>query len=295
MDFTKDIYINKDKVYENQEIVILYKGYLFSNNLTSDVYLSYGYGKMWDNKNEIKMKPSTFGYLATVKIETGENLQFCFRDNNGNWDNNNSTNYVLPIYEDNSALSFETVTESSKEIPVEYSASTTYTPKKKETENEDILNPSVVSSNSVELYQTVDLNNVTEQAIPDNTIITQLNYDTESVETVKESVIKSEQPKQTSSVEFSRLTDLAKQSSVKAFDDGNVTAGSVYVNSIMKDIQEAPKKVENVDEKSLVKKEETSISKVSSIIKTALTGLKSAFAKVVSIIKTSLQTKNEDN
>ena len=295
MDFTKDIYINKDKVYENQEIVILYKGYLFSNNLTSDVYLSYGYGKMWDNKNEIKMKPSTFGYLATVKIETGENLQFCFRDNNGNWDNNNSTNYVLPIYEDNSALSFETVTESSKEIPVEYSASTTYTPKKKETENEDILNPSVVSSNSVELYQTVDLNNVTEQAIPDNTIITQLNYDTESVETVKESVIKSEQPKQTSSVEFSRLTDLAKQSSVKAFDDGSVTAGSVYVNSIMKDIQEAPKKVENVDEKSLVKKEETSISKVSSIIKTALIGLKSAFVKVVSIIKTSLQTKNEDN
>ena len=286
MDFTKDIYINKDKVYENQEIVILYKGYLFSNNLTSDVYLSYGYGKMWDNKNEIKMKPSTFGYLATVKIENGENLQFCFRDNYGNWDNNDSTNYVLPIYEDKSILSFETVSNTSKEVPVEYTQTTTYnTTDTKENENEDILNPSVVSSNSVELYQTVDLDNVTEQAIPDNTIITQLNYDTESVETVKESVIKSEQPKQTSSVEFSKLTDLAKQNSVKAFDDGNVTAGSVYVNSIMKDIQEAPKKVENVDEKSLVKKEETSISKVSSIIKTAFTSIKSAFTKVVSIIQ----------
>ena len=294
MDFTKDIYINKDKVYENQEIVILYKGYLFSNNLTSDVYLSYGYGKMWDNKNEIKMKPSTFGYLATVKIENGENLQFCFRDNYENWDNNNSANYVLPIYENKPVLSFEKVSNTSKEVPVENTKSTIYNTEDTK-ENEDILNPSIVSSNSVELYQTVDLDNVTEQAIPDNTIITQVNYDTESVETVTESVIKSEQPKQTSSVEFSKLTDLAKQNSVKAFDDGNVTAGSVYVNSIMKDIQEAPKKVDNIDEKSLVKKEETSISKVNSFIKTALTGIKSAFAKVVSIIKTSLQTKNEDN
>lgn len=37
MDFTKDIYINKDKIYEDQEIVVLYKGFLFSNNLTNDV------------------------------------------------------------------------------------------------------------------------------------------------------------------------------------------------------------------------------------------------------------------
>ena len=72
MDFTKDIYINKDKIYEDQEIVVLYKGFLFSNNLTNDVYISLGYGNMWDNKEEIRMKPSTFGYLATVKVGSGE-------------------------------------------------------------------------------------------------------------------------------------------------------------------------------------------------------------------------------
>ena len=44
MDFTKDIYINKDKVCENSEFVMLYKGGLFSNDLTKDVYVSYGYG-----------------------------------------------------------------------------------------------------------------------------------------------------------------------------------------------------------------------------------------------------------
>ena len=39
MDFTKDIYINKDKIREDEDFVILYKGFLFSNNLTNDVYV----------------------------------------------------------------------------------------------------------------------------------------------------------------------------------------------------------------------------------------------------------------
>ena len=56
MDFTKDIYINKDEIYEDEDFVVLYKGYLFLNNLTKDLYLAYGYGKNWDNKSEIKMK-----------------------------------------------------------------------------------------------------------------------------------------------------------------------------------------------------------------------------------------------
>ena len=92
MDFTKDIYINKDKIREDEDFVILYKGFLFSNNLTNDVYVSYGYGDTWENKDEKKMKPSTFGYLATIDVGSGDNLQFVFRDNQGNWDNNNSQN-----------------------------------------------------------------------------------------------------------------------------------------------------------------------------------------------------------
>ena len=56
MDFTKDIYINKDTVYEDSEIVLLYKGFLFSDNLTKDVYISYGYGSNWEKQTEIKMK-----------------------------------------------------------------------------------------------------------------------------------------------------------------------------------------------------------------------------------------------
>ena len=40
MDFTKDIYINKDTIYEDSEMVLLYKGFLFSNNLANEVYMA---------------------------------------------------------------------------------------------------------------------------------------------------------------------------------------------------------------------------------------------------------------
>ena len=33
MDFTKDIYINKEKICEDSEFVLLYKGELFSKDL----------------------------------------------------------------------------------------------------------------------------------------------------------------------------------------------------------------------------------------------------------------------
>ena len=52
---------------------------------------------------------------------------------------------------------------------------------KEEPESEnDILESSVVSSNSVEFYKTIDLENISKQAIPDDTIVTQINLNAES-------------------------------------------------------------------------------------------------------------------
>ena len=155
MDFTKDIYINKDKIREDEDFVILYKGFLFSNNLTNDVYVSYGYGDTWKNKDEKKMKPSTFGYLATIDVGSGDNLQFVFRDDKGNWDNNNSQNYILPIEESQEILSFKTIADTSKEVNFEAAEQTE--PTATIEEKEEIFEPAVVNSNSFDLYKTVDL------------------------------------------------------------------------------------------------------------------------------------------
>ena len=288
MDFTKDIYINKDKIYEDQEIVVLYKGSLFANNLTNDVYLSLGYGNMWDNKEEIKMKPSTFGYLATVKVGSGETLEFCFRDDNGNWDNNNHANYVLPILENEEILSFKTLADTSK--PVDFEPFDQKVPDEAETK-ESVFETSVVNSNSFELYKTVGLENITKKAIPTDTIITQINLKEKAV---SQAVIKAEEPEESISPAFASITEKAKEESVKAFDENKVTAGSVYVNSIVKDIKEEPKVIENIEEKSMTIKEDSTLSKVTTFIERFAKSAKLAFSKLVKLIKTSLNFNEED-
>ena len=282
MDFTKDIYINKDKVYENSEIVILYKGFLFSNTLTDDVYITYGYGNMWENKNEIKMKPSTFGYLATVEIGYGKELQFCFRNSLGTWDNNNNQNYILPIEETETVLSFEPLVNTSKEVAFE--TSNNETTSTNEYTTEELFETSVISSNPVELYQTVDLENITKQAIPDNTIITQINLNTDNQKVVSNTVVKTPEVENYSKT-FAEITSEAKANSVTAFDENKVTTGSIYVNSIT---QPVPKIVENIEEKSLVEKQTNYSTNTSSFIGVLVKNVKLAFSKLVKLVKTSL-------
>lgn len=281
MDFTKDIYINKDKIYENSEIVILYKGFLFSNTLTDDVYITYGYGNMWENKNEIKMKPSTFGYLATLEIGYGKELQFCFKNSAGTWDNNNNQNYILPIEETASVLSFEPILNTSNEITFEIlTEETTSTP---EYNTNELFETSVISSHPVELYQTVDLENITKQAIPDNTIITQINLNTNNENVVSNTVVKTPEV-QNHTETFAEITSKAKENSVTAFDENKVTAGSVYVNSIT---QPVPKIVENIEEKSLIKKPTNYLTNTFSFVGTLFKNVKLAFTKIVNLVKTS--------
>lgn len=282
MDFTKDIYINKDKVYENSEIVILYKGFLFSNTLTDDVYITYGYGNMWENKNEIKMKPSTFGYLATIEIGCGNELQFCFKNSTGTWDNNNNQNYILPIEEAAPVLSFEPISETSKEVTFEVlNTETTSTP---QYNTNELFETSVISSNPVELYQTVDLENITKQTIPDNTIITQINLNENNQNIVSNTVIKTPET-QNYSETFAEITSKAKENSVTAFDENKVTAGSVYVNSIT---QPVPKIVENIEEKSLVEKQSNYLTNTFSFVGTLVKNVKLAFTKLVNLVKAGL-------
>ena len=287
MDFTKDIYINKDKIREDEDFVILYKGFLYSNNLTNDVYVSYGYGDTWKNKDEKKMKPSTFGYLATIDVGSGDNLQFVFRDNQGNWDNNNSQNYILPIEESQEVLSFKTIADTSKEVSFETAEQTE--PSTIEN-NEEIFEPAVVNSNSFDLYKTVDLENLNKQAIPNDTIITQISLDHKAENVVSESIIKSEIP-ETKAVSFEELTGASVNDAVNTVEENAVSAGSVRVNSIVSDI---PDIVDNIDEKSLTVKKESTLEKTLSLFESIVKNVKVAFSKLVKLVKTSLNLNEED-
>ena len=289
MDFTKDIYINKDKIREDEDFVILYKGFLFSNNLTNDVYVSYGYGDTWKNKDEKKMKPSTFGYLATIDVGSGDNLQFVFRDDKGIWDNNNSQNYILPIEESQEILSFKTIADTSKEVNFEAAEQTE--PTATIEEKEEIFEPAVVNSNSFDLYKTVDLENLNKQAIPNDTIITQISLNEKNENVVSKSVIKSETPEVKKAVSFEEITGASVNDAVNTVEKNAVSAGSVRVNSIVSDI---PDIVDNIDEKSLTVKKESTFEKTISLFESIVKNVKVAFSKLVKLVKTSLNLNEED-
>ena len=96
MELVKNIFCNTDKLVENTSVKISYTGKLFQGN-SEEVYLHYGFGINWDNLNEVKMVKTELGFQAEIELISSDTLNFCFRDGNNVWDNNESQNYIFPI------------------------------------------------------------------------------------------------------------------------------------------------------------------------------------------------------
>ena len=96
MELVKNIFFNTDKLVENTSVKISYTGKLFQGN-SEEVYLHYGFGINWDNLNEVKMVKTELGFQAEIVLISSDTLNFCFRDGNNVWDNNESQNYIFPI------------------------------------------------------------------------------------------------------------------------------------------------------------------------------------------------------
>lgn len=96
MELVKNIFFNTDKLVENSKIKISYTGKLFQDN-SEEVFIHYGFGINWDNINEIKMMKTELGFQAEIDLISSDTLNFCFRNSNNEWDNNNSKNYIFPI------------------------------------------------------------------------------------------------------------------------------------------------------------------------------------------------------
>ena len=96
MELVKNIFFNTDKLIENTRVKVSYTGKLFQED-SEEVYIHYGFGINWDELNEIKMTKTELGFQAEIDLISSDTLNFCFRDNNDIWDNNESANYVFPI------------------------------------------------------------------------------------------------------------------------------------------------------------------------------------------------------
>ena len=96
MELTKNIFFNTDKLVENSKVKISYTGKFFQDN-SVNVSVHYDFGYNWDNVNDIVMEKTELGYQAEIELLEGDTFNFCFKNGNNEWDNNNGQNYIFPL------------------------------------------------------------------------------------------------------------------------------------------------------------------------------------------------------
>ena len=132
MELVKNVFFNTDKLVENAKVKISYVGKLFQEN-SSEVYLHYGFGSNWDNVNEIKMEKTELGFQAEIELLSSDTLNFCFRNSNNEWDNNENANYIFLIEQnDNEIVEHRRLRKSyiwSKKVRLAIYKVITYLPK----------------------------------------------------------------------------------------------------------------------------------------------------------------------
>lgn len=96
MELVKDIYFNTDKLVENAKVKVSYTGKFYQGN-NDKVFIHYGYGENWNNVKDSEMIKTDLGYQTELDLVGGNTLNFCFKNQNNEWDNNNGQNYVFAI------------------------------------------------------------------------------------------------------------------------------------------------------------------------------------------------------
>lgn len=96
MELVKDIYFNTDKLVENTKVKVSYTGKFYQGN-DNKVFLHYGYGQNWNNLNEVEMAKTDLGYQTELDLIGNDTINFCFKNQNNEWDNNSGKNYIFNI------------------------------------------------------------------------------------------------------------------------------------------------------------------------------------------------------
>ncbi len=90
------VYIDQASLVYGKKARMTYKGYLYQQG-AEDVYVHLGFGLLWEGLREIKMTRTDDCFEAEIPLEIADTLNFCFRDNWNNWDNNFYQNYFYDV------------------------------------------------------------------------------------------------------------------------------------------------------------------------------------------------------
>lgn len=113
MELVKNIFFNTDKLIQNSNVKISYTGELFANN-SQEVFIHYGFGSNWENINEIKMNKTELGFQAEINLPETDILNFCFRNSQNEWDNNQNKNYSFNVEKPELSL----VSQNESNMPI---------------------------------------------------------------------------------------------------------------------------------------------------------------------------------
>lgn len=82
-----------------EHINIVYEGLLFTSG-AQEVYVRLGFGNHdnWHDMKEIKMLRTGRGWEQTLQVNDPSRINFCFKDNAENWDNNYGHNWSYEVH-----------------------------------------------------------------------------------------------------------------------------------------------------------------------------------------------------
>lgn len=96
MELVKNIFFNTDKLTANTKVKISYTGKFFQDD-SEEVIIHYGFGNTWENLAELFMQKTDLGFQIEIELLDCESFNFCLKNEKGEWDNNNGTNYIFAI------------------------------------------------------------------------------------------------------------------------------------------------------------------------------------------------------
>ena len=89
------VFVEPDRPERKERARIGYHG-LLARAGADRIYLHYGFDG-WQAPRTAPMSPFLDGFIATIPIEGVNEVNFCFKDSAGNWDNNSGWDWRAPI------------------------------------------------------------------------------------------------------------------------------------------------------------------------------------------------------
>ena len=96
MELVKNIFFNTDKLVPNSVVKISYTGKFFQD-ASKKVFFHYGFNQDWIDVSEKEMIKTELGFQTEINLKDYETFNFCFKNEEDKWDNNDGKNYIFTI------------------------------------------------------------------------------------------------------------------------------------------------------------------------------------------------------